>query len=90
MTLSIKQVVLLKLLNGLESSFSTYWTILNEQARRNKSFLKLDELLKNLEDEESCIRQESVTVSNFISKAKKVNQQAVSDIDKKKCLSCGK
>ncbi len=90
MTLSIKQVVLLKLLNGLESSFSTYCTILNEQARRNKSFLKLDGLLKNLEDEESCIRQESVTVSNFISKAKKVNQQAVSDIDKKKCLSFGK
>ncbi len=37
-------------------------------------FPKLDELLKNLEDEEFCMRQESVTFTNFVSMAKKVEQ----------------
>lgn len=56
MNLSIKQVVFLKLLNGLETSFLTYLTILNKQARKDKSFSKPDELLKNFEDEESWVR----------------------------------
>lgn len=92
MTLSIEQVVLLKLLNGLGSSFSTYLTILNEQARRDKSFPKLDELLKNLEDEESRVRQDAVSIANVISRAKKVDQSTnLSEADKKElCLCCGK
>ena len=92
MTLSIDQVVLLKLLNGLGSSFSTYLTILNEQARRDKSFPKLDELLKNLEDEECRVRQDAVSIANVISRAKKIDQSTnLSEADKKElCLCCGK
>ena len=92
MTLSIEQVVLLKLLNGLGASFSTYLTILNEQARRDKSFPKLDELLKNLEDEESRVRQDAVAIANVISKAKKVDQSTkLSEAENKElCLHCGK
>ena len=80
MTLRIEQVVLLKLLNGLEASFLTYLTILNEQARRYKSFPKLDELLKNHEDGESRVKQDSVAIANVISKAK----QSISSSDYQK------
>lgn len=52
----------------------TYLTILNEQAKRDKSFPKLDELLKNLEDKESWARQDAVAIANIISKVKKVKQ----------------
>ena len=88
MTLSIEQVVLLKLLNGLEASFSTYLIILNEQARRDKSFPKLDELQKNLEDEESRVRQDEIAIANVISKAKKIDQSnRLSEAETKKlCL----
>ncbi len=92
MTLSIEQVVLLKLLNGLGASFSTYLIILNEQARSDKSFPKLDELQKNLEDEESRVRQDEVAIANVISKAKKIDQSTIlSEAETKKlCLHCGK
>lgn len=46
--------------------------ILNEQARRDKSFPKLDELLKNLENEESRVRQDAVAIANVIPKAKRL------------------
>lgn len=51
--LSIKQVMLLKLLNGLKAFFLIYLIFLNKQVKRSKLFLKQDELLKNLKDEES-------------------------------------
>ncbi len=92
MTLSIEQVVLLKLLNRLEASFLTYLIILNDQARRDKSFPKLYELLKNLEDEESRVRQDAVAIAYVISKAKKVDQSTKSSEaeTKKLCLHYGK
>ena len=90
--LSIEQVMLLKLLNGLRDFFLTYLKILNEQARRDKSFPKLDELLKNLEDEESWARQDAVAIINIISKTKKVKQSTkLLEAEKKELyLHCGK
>lgn len=52
----------------------TYLTIINEQARRNKLFLKLDELLKNLKNKKFWAKQDIVAITNIISKAKKVEQ----------------
>ena len=45
-SLTVEQIIVLKLLNGLGSSFSTYLTILNEQARGEENSPGLDELLK--------------------------------------------
>ncbi len=67
---TIEQIVILKLLNGLCSSFLIYLTILNEQARRDKKFLKLDDLLKNLEDKKAQMRQDSIDVANLVFKNK--------------------
>lgn len=47
-----------------------YLTILNEQGRRDKTFLKLNELLENLEDEKSRIRQDEFAIGNAIPKPK--------------------
>ena len=92
MILNIEQMVLMKLLIGLRTSFLTYLTILNEQTRRDKSFPKLDTLLKNLEDEESRVRQDAIAIVNIISKVKKVDQSTnSSEVEKKElCLYCGK
>lgn len=82
-SLSVEQVVVLKLLNGLGSSFSTYLTILNEQARRDDKFPSLDGLLKNLEDEESRMRQDPTATANVL-KAKKSEEGKPN-----KCQRCG-
>ena len=74
MNLSIEQIVLVKLLNGLKVFFLTYLTILNEQTKRNKLFPKLDKLLKNLEDEESWAKQDAVAVANIFLNVKKFKQ----------------
>ncbi len=65
MALTVEQNVILKLLNGFSSSFSTYLTILNKQARRDEKFPKLDDLLKNLEDEKAQVRQDSIALANL-------------------------
>lgn len=92
MTFSIEQVIFLKLLNKLRTFFSTYLTIFNKQARRDKLFPKLDKLLKNLEKEESWVRQDTVAIANVISKAKKIDQSTKLSGAKKKelCLHCEK
>ena len=85
-SLSVEQIVVLKLLNGLGSSFSTYLTILNEQARREDKFPVLDGLLKSLEDEEARMRQDPVAIANML-KAKK-NKNPTEE-GKSKCKNCG-
>ena len=85
-SLSVEQIVVLKLLNGLGSSFSTYLTILNEQARREDKFPALDGLLKNLEDEEARMRQDPIAIANML-KAKK-NKNPTEE-GKSKCKYCG-
>ena len=66
MALTVKQIIILKLLNGLGFSFSTYLTILNKQAKRNKKFPKLNDLLKNFKDEEAWMWQNSIAVANLV------------------------
>ena len=97
-SLTVEQIIVLKLLNGFGSSFSIYLTILNEQARREERFPELDELLKNLEDEESRMRQDPTVTANMLKtkaqgKAKNTPSGARSEEDKKdkeKCNRCGK
>jgi hypothetical protein len=57
--LTIEQVVTLKVLNVLESSFSTYLTVLMESARKEDKFSDLTEVFQNLVDEENRQRAES-------------------------------
>ncbi len=64
MALTVEQIVIRKLIHGLGSSFSVYLPILNEQARRDENFSKLDDLLKNLENEEARMWQDSIAVAN--------------------------
>ncbi len=94
-SLTVDQIIVLKLLNGLGSSFSTYLTILNEQARREENFPGLDELLKNLEDEESRMRQDPTVTANVLNTkakrmAKKTSSGTNTEESKEKCNRCGK
>jgi hypothetical protein len=58
--LTIEQVVTLKVLNVLESPFSTYLTVLMESARKEDKFPSLTSLFQNLADEENRQRAEGV------------------------------
>ena len=95
MALTVEQIVVLRLLNGLGNSFSTYLTILNEQARREDKFPALDALLKNLEDEEARMRQDPIATANVLKTKGKTNNKkhpsgAKSGEGKTKCKCCGK
>ncbi len=70
MALTVEQIIILKLLNGLGSFFSTYLTILNKQARKDEKFSKLDNFLKNLEDKKAQMRQDSIAVAHLVFKNK--------------------
>ena len=74
-SITVDQIIVLKLLNGMGASFSTYLTILNEQARREDKFPGLDNLLKNLKDEEFRMRQDPVTAN--VLKAKKSQKVSI-------------
>ena len=67
---TLEEIVILKPPNGLGFSFFTYLTILNKQARKDKKFSKLDDLLKNLEDKEAQMRQDSIAVAHLVFKNK--------------------
>lgn len=81
--LRVKHFVILKLFNRLESFFLTYFTIFDKQAKRNKMLLKLHKLLRNLKNVKFRIKQDFVTVANFIFRGKKL-QQKKPKIKKKK------
>ena len=55
MAFNVKQVFIVKLLNQLGSFFSTYLTILKDQVKNDKAFLKHHELLEKLENERRLI-----------------------------------
>lgn len=87
-------------LNKLGSTFTTCLTILNKQAQREDKFLGLDELLKNLEDEEARMRQDPTVTANVPKgkvKGRKNSSGARSEESKKKkeeeekeaCKRCG-
>ena len=50
--MSIKDVIIIKIMNNLETAFITYITILNKNTQNNKNMSKIDNFFKKLEDEE--------------------------------------
>ena len=83
--LTINQMIVLKMLNGLGSSFSTYLTIINEHARRDKELPDKSSLLKNLADEESRTKTTTEATANFVKKKGKgkVTETRLDDKDKR-------
>ena len=62
-TLIMNEAITLQFLNGLEFSFKTYLTILNEKIRNENRFLSFDDLLKNLKNEEFRMTQNDKTIN---------------------------
>ena len=88
-SLTVKQIVTLKLFNRLGTSFSTYFTIFNKQARREDKFPGVDDLLKNLKDKESRMRQDLTVTANVL-KAKKAKKTSSGKESKEnKCYRYG-
>lgn len=52
LNITIKEWVLIKIINSLGPTFETYVTVLNKKARTEKSLPDLDALVKSLEEEE--------------------------------------
>jgi rubrerythrin len=61
--LTIEQIVTLKVLNVLKSSFSTYLTVLMKSTRKENKFPNLTDLFQNLADEENRQKAESATIN---------------------------
>ncbi len=59
----IKQIVTLKVLNVLKSSFFIYLIVLMKSARKENKFSNLIELFQNLADEENRQKAESATIN---------------------------
>ena len=55
--INMEEMVTIKLMNGLDSSFETYLTMLSQKARDENKLPNLSSLLSNLEDEERCMKQ---------------------------------
>ncbi len=53
----MEEMVTIKLINGLGSSFETYLTMLSQKARDDNKLPDLQALLSNLEDEERRMKQ---------------------------------
>ena len=84
MILIVEHIVMPKLLNELDSSFNIYLIILNEQTRRENKFSTLNDLLKNLRNEKTRMRQDSVVVINMLKTKKKKTLIE----ENKKCKCC--
>ena len=55
--ITMEEMVTIKLMNGLGSSFETYLTMLSQKARDDNKLPDLQALLSNLEDEERRMKQ---------------------------------
>ncbi len=53
----MKEMVTIKLMNGLGSSFETYLTMLNQKPKDDNKLSDLQGLLSNLKDEECFMKQ---------------------------------
>jgi hypothetical protein len=80
--LIIEQIVTLKVLNVLKSSFFIYLTVLMKSARKENKFSSLTSLFQNLADEEN--RQRAESVINFIKKEAEINRNNQSERNKRK------
>jgi hypothetical protein len=90
--LTIEQIVTLKVLNVLKSSFFIYLIVLMKSARKENKFPNLTELFQNLADEEN--RQKAETTINL---ARQRAGNGLKREDKKgggnkknKCFRCGR
>jgi hypothetical protein len=70
--LIIEQIVILKVLNILKSSFFIYLIVLMKSVRKENKFSFLTSLFQNLADEEN--RQRAEKVINFIKKEVEINR----------------
>jgi hypothetical protein len=70
--LIIEQIVILKILNILKSSFVIYLTVLMKSARKEDKFFFLISLFQNLVDEKN--RQRAEKMINFIKKEAEINR----------------
>ena len=50
--ISIEDMIIMKIMNSLETVFVIYITILNKNTQNNKNMSKIDNFFKKLEDEE--------------------------------------
>ncbi len=81
--LIIEQIVILKILNILKSSFVIYLTVLMKFARKEDKFFTLISLFQNLVDEKNRQRVENVINLIKRDKIKKINQKDNKREDKK-------
>jgi hypothetical protein len=79
--LIIEQIVTLKVLNILKSSFFIYLIVLMKFARKEDKFLILISLFQNLVDEKN--RQRAENVINFIKKEAEINRNNQSEDNKR-------
>ncbi len=99
--LIIEQIVTLKVLNVLKSSFFIYLIVLMKSARKENKFSSFTSLFQNLGNEENRQRAESVV--NFIKKEAEINRNNQRDNkrrnkknenkkndsnENKKCIKC--
>jgi hypothetical protein len=80
--LIIEQIVILKVLNILKSSFFIYLIVLMKSVRKENKFSFLTSLFQNLANEENRQRAESVV--NFIKKGAEINRNNQSRGDNKR------
>ena len=64
--MSIEDIVIMKIINSLEITFTIYITILNKNTQNNKNMSKIDNFFKKLEDEEHQIKQSNILIINIV------------------------
>ena len=64
--MSIKDIVIIKIINDLETMFIIYITILNKNIWNNKNIFKIDNFFKKLENEECWIKQRNILIINIV------------------------
>ena len=64
--ISIEDIVIMKIMNSLETAFITYITILNKNIWNNKNMSKIDNFFKKLENKECQIKQSNTFIINII------------------------
>ena len=64
--MSIENMIIMKIMNDLEITFTTYITILNENTQNNKNMSKIDNFFKKLEDKKCQIKQSNTSTINTV------------------------
>ena len=64
--ISIKDVIIIKIMNSLEITFVIYIMILNKNTQNNKNMSKIDDFFKKLENKECQIKQSNTSTTNIV------------------------